>query len=79
MAHGSVANAVAVPVWLLTLVVSSALALAGLTATTLINIHSQQQVMLSKLAELPDISARLRQLELAQAASQGHVRQGAPR
>ncbi len=67
-------NAVSVPVWLLAIVASTALACGSWTVSTLISIQTQQAVMLSTLVELreskSDIAARMRTLELQQARQQ---------
>lgn len=74
MAQAVQTNAVSVPVWLLALIASAAIAAGSWTVSTLIDIQTQQAVMISTLAELRenkvDISNRIRAIELQQARQQ---------
>ena len=74
MAQAIQTNAVSVPVWLLALIASAAIAAGSWTVSTLIAIQTQQAVMISTLAELreskTDIANRMRAIELQQARQQ---------
>lgn len=74
MAQAVQQNTVSVPVWLLALIASAAIAASSWTISTLIAIQTQQAVMLSTLVELReskvDIANRMRAIELQQARQQ---------
>ena len=74
MAQAIQTNAVSVPVWLLALIASAAIAAGSWTVSTLIAIQTQQAVMISTLTELrestTDIANRMRAIELQQARQQ---------